>query len=65
MKKTLEDGTDIIMRPGDIVYNPFGTQCSKRKSDRLKEKTKLGRQKILQARSRDSFIGISNGTNPL
>ena len=60
---TIEDGTYIIVRPGDIVYNPFGTQCSKRKSNRLKEKLKIGRRKTLQARSTDSFIGISNGTD--
>ena len=66
-KKTVEDGVlpSITLRPGDIDYNPFGHGCSKRKSDRLKEKLRQGGRKTFNARQKDSFIGISNGTNIL
>ena len=66
-KKNSEDDTipSITLRPGDIEYNPFGYRCSKRKSDRLKDKLKQGSRKTVNARQRDAFVGISNGTNTL
>ena len=66
-KQTNEDSVvqTTTLRPGDIQYNPFGSKCSKRKSDRLKGKLLQGRRKTINSRKKDSFIGISNGINTL
>ena len=68
----------ITETPTNIDHNQSGAHSSKRKCERLKQKTKIVRQKTLQGlqfsatslvdeyvTEKDTFVGISNGTQTI